>query len=305
MNLKETLTEKSYLPHYAMILQTLAVSPGYTFGTWAATVMPPAAMLQLRLICTGAICWLLLAAQGKSLGLGKISRNEWAQMLGLALIGAAGNQFCFIMGLRYTTPASLALIFACMPLVILFIAVVLRKSERLTRSKLAGALLAVLGVFVVIGATADADVKAANPLLGNLFGLGAITFWAFYMTYSKDMVARLGSLEFTTLLICLGALVLAPYGLYEVAQFDFSAMTPKAWFGFGYITVMNAVVSYVLLMFALSALAASRVSVYLNAQPAVAAIFSYVMGYETLSLLFAGGTLLTIAGIYVLNRARH
>lgn len=304
MKLKETLNNPEYLPHLAMAMQTLAVSPGYTFGTWAATIMPPVVFLQLRLVCTGLICWGLLAAQGKSIGLKSLNRNEWAQMFGLALIGAAGNQFCFIMGLRYTTPGSLALMFACMPLVILLIAVYLQKVERMSPRKVGGAVLALLGVAVVVRATADADVKAADPLLGNLFGLGAITFWAFYMTYSRNLIARMGSLQFTTLLILLGAVILSPYGAWQVLEFDFSLMTGKAWFGFGYITVMNAVVSYVLLMFALSALAASRVSIYLNAQPAVAAVFSYFMGYEELTWLFAGGTILTIAGIFILNRAR-
>ncbi|MFN3395067.1 MAG: EamA family transporter, partial [Candidatus Thermochlorobacter sp.] len=76
------------------------------------------------------------------------------------------------------------------------------------------------------------------------------------------------------------------------------------WIAFAYVTLFMSVVMYVLLTYALSKIESSLVSIFMNGQPVGAALFGVLFFGESLTWNVIVGGVLTIAGIYTMQRAQ-
>lgn len=286
--------------HLGMALQTMLVGPGFTFSQYAAKSFPPLVLLLLRL--TGAALLLLplffLTGGFKTF---KPNRRQWVAIVSLVFIGMLANQLLFMVGLRYTTPASSALLYALTPLLVLALSVFLFRSERLTLWKTVGILLALLGVGVIFFEKGYA--LAADRTLGNLITLAAVCCWAVYLTYSRKLFQNLDSFQTTSLMMMMAAAIYLPFGLFQLPGTDWQAVPTSGWFGLGYMIVVNSILGYLLVTYGLSQLPASQVSVYINLQPVTATLFSVLIVHEPLTVGFITGGLIILLGIYLVNRA--
>jgi len=288
--------------HAAIILQTVIIGPAYTFVTWASTAFPPLALPLLRSSSVALIMLTVFFLRGGFRGK-RPTRKTWLKLLGLAAVGVTLNQFCFVLGLRYTTPANGALIYSLTPLFVLFLAVFAFKSERLTRGKLLGASLAILGVLIVFYSLGRR--MELNHLLGDGILVVAVTAWSIFIVRSKDVLDGFDAFTGITLVMTLGALLYLPIGIWGLPAVDWAGMGPKPWIGLMCLISINSIAGFVLVNYALRGLQSSQVAVYMNLQPIGAAVFSaWVMQEEELTNLFVLGGLVALAGVYWLNQQR-
>jgi drug/metabolite transporter (DMT)-like permease len=209
-----------------------------------------------------------------------------------------------MLGLRYTTPAHSALLFALVPMLVVVISVLILKSERMNTGKAAGILLALMGVSRVIFSSQTGTATASDVWLGDGITILSVICWAVYMSYSRQLVQQFEPLTFITVLMTVGALIVLPIGIYPALTYDYSQISAEAWWGYVYLTIGSSAVSYLLLVFALKKMHASRVAIYINAQPVFTTLISLSIGTDEPSWSFLTGGLLVVTGIYVLNRAR-
>ena len=286
-------------PHLAMALQTLLIGPSYTFGKYATAEIDPIPLMTMRIWLAALTFGLIFLGMG-GWGERKPTRQDWFLMLRLAFVGTTLNSFFYIVLLNWTTPGNTALIYGATPLSVLLMAVFVRRSERLTRKKLLAVLMAVVGVVIVVLAVAEGQV-ASHPYLGNLVGLMCLAFWTYYLTYSKKIMERFPAIKVTAMFMVMSALFFLPLGAYFLPDVAFAAISPRAWFGLGYMAAVNSLLSFLLVSFALRYAQSSQVAIYMNLQPAWAAVFSFMLGVDALSPPFIAGGLLTLAGVYILN----
>jgi drug/metabolite transporter (DMT)-like permease len=289
------------LAHAAMALQTALIGPGYTFTRDAATHIPPFTLLWLRLSITALLFIGWFALNGKWKVLRTLDAANTRRLWLVTLLGITANQFFFMVGLRYTTPASSALLYGLSPAVVLLMAVVIFRTEKFRMAKLGGLVLSFLGVLLVF--LSNGGEFAGDRLFGNfitLFGVGAFSF---YMVYSRPLFQHMHSLTLTGLTMVLGAAVFIPVGIIVLPGTNWAAIPPEAWFGLGYLIAINSIVSYALILYALTTLKASQVTIYMNLQPVSATLFSVLYAGEELTTLFLLGGLLTVSGIFWMNRA--
>lgn len=288
--------------HLAMVLHTLLIGPSYTLVHWGAAEFQPTALLFFRMLFTAAIFAGLFLARGGFRG-SYPTRLQWRNLLLLALFGAALNQLLFVTGMKYSTATNGALIYATTPLIVLLGASQLTKTEALTPGKLLGVLLAlggVLLVFIALGRELRFDA-----ILGNVILVGAVTCWAGYVLYGKSVLAPFDPLQATAIVMVMAFLLYAPFGATQLASVEYATLSWKAWAGLGSLVLINSTANYLLVTYSLGGLQSSQVAIYMNLQPVTAAAFSVlILGEEQLTLLFVIGGLTTIAGLYLLNRAR-
>lgn len=288
--------------HLLMLTQTLMVGPSYTYAQFAAKALAPLPLMGMRLTLSGLLLLPLFFYYG-GLRSFRPTRRQWWQLSLLVLCGILGNQFFFLTGLRYTTPANSALLFALTPMAVLLIAVYYLRNEKLNGLKLLGVALALCGVVVIFmekGLRLEGDT-----LLGNAITLIAVGMWACYVAFSRKILSGFNTNQATAVLMALGAIFFIPFNVYLLPQLDYAAVPMMAWFGLGYVVVVNSVLSYLMISYALSVIPSSEVAIYMNLQPVAATLFSVVFGYEVLTGGFALGALLTLTGIFVLNRAQR
>ena len=204
----------------------------------------------------------------------------------------AFNQGLFIYGLSRTTVGHSALIIAIGPVNILVLAVIVGL-ERLTLNKVAGVLLAFAGVALL---AAGHGLGSSDPTLrGDLLTLGGSLCFAGYAIIGKRVTSHLDTMTMTAWPFYFGALILSPLAGLRIAHTDWSRV---GWIGWGallYIGLGASLFGYMIWMWAIHHLAASRMGVFTYVQP----VFGTLIGVYLLHEAYTGQ--LMLSGVLVLT----
>ncbi len=161
-------------------------------ATRAVVPLTDPATLAVMRYGVGAICLALLV---------RAMRRPWpdrADLLPVALLGVlffALFPFLFNLSLSYTTAARGSLALSTLPFMTLIVAALLR-GEAVTRSKLAGVVLATIGVAVALG---DGIAGDATLRAGDILMVATALCGAFYNVLSRPYLARVPALVYTTI----------------------------------------------------------------------------------------------------------
>ena len=194
----------------ALLAKLVAVAAiwGGTFiaGRVASLAMAaPAAALWRYLVASVA---LLAFVAWRERGLPRLSREQW---LGVTLLGATGvaayNLF-FMFGLERVPASRGSLIMALNPAMIM-LGGALFLGERLTPARVAGVVLALVGVTIVLGHGNPLELFAGHVGIGELALFGCVLSWCTYTLVGKRVLAGLSPLVATTYAALTGTVLLA------------------------------------------------------------------------------------------------
>ncbi len=289
--------------HWAMMAQTFIAGTSFSFARTASIEFNPFVLAFLRLTGSALIFGVLFFSRGGLNGV-RPTASEWIRLFALAFVGITSGQFLFLYGLKFTTPASSAVLYAMTPLWVLLISVMISQSERLTKRKLFAIAMAISGGLTALFGSGKTIDFAENAWLGNFITLGAVWCWASYLAFGKKILVNYDAIQGTALMMMLGALMFFPIGIAPTLSCEWSMISSGAWFGVFWVTVLGSVVAYGLISFALSKLTPSQISVFMNAQPAIAASVSMIFFGEPFSLLLVLGGTLAVTGIVMLQQER-
>jgi drug/metabolite transporter (DMT)-like permease len=219
----------------------------------------------------------------------------------IALLGI-GQFGVLIALLNYglqTVPAGRgALIFAAFPLLTLLFAALVGH-ERIAIGKLAGILITSLGEKLITGAAAH----AASGWSGELAILGAAATGAICSVLYRPYLRRYPTLPVSAFAMAAAAaalLVPAALGDLFVAPTHLSA---SAWAAIVFIGLSSGG-GYVLWLWALANIAATRVTVFLSLSPVTAAVLGVMLLGEPVTIGMMAGVMCVAAGLWVANRER-
>ncbi|MGE5313559.1 MAG: DMT family transporter [Acidobacteriota bacterium] len=224
----------------------------------------------------------------------RVSREDLPMLAWLSFLCIPVNQFLFLYGIRFTPAANGALLYATTPSFVLVLSGLLLK-ERITKRKLAGVVIAFLGVLVVVferGIDLSADY-----IWGNFILLLAVLAWALYTIQGKTLIVRYGAFHISALSMIGGTIMFLPFGAFGLAGFDFGRMTALHWEGIIYLALGTSILGYFLWMYAIGKIDTTKVAVFSNAQPIVTTILSVVLLHQSFSIPFIVGGVITIAGV--------
>jgi drug/metabolite transporter (DMT)-like permease len=228
-----------------------------------------------------------------------IPRWPTRDLLPVALLGVM--QFAVVILLLNLAlerlPAGLAaLLFTTAPLQGLLLAVALRQ-ERLTWAKTAGALLALAGVALALGAPLPPGIGPLPVLAALGSALAAALCSVLYRPYlARYPVPQVGAVAMTASVAVLLLPALGP-GLLRSGRH----LPPPTWGAIAFIGLGSGV-SYLLLLWALQHTEASRVTLFLALGPIVALLLGGVLLGEAITLGAVAGTALVFAGLAVAHR---
>lgn len=143
----------------------------------------PFTLASVRYLIASSCLLVLVVYQGRRF---RIDPRDRLGLMILALIFFAAFPYCFSRALEDTTSARGALIYACMPLVTMFLAAAFR-IERITSWKFLGVLCAIAGVWSAIGLDVDAP---PNALRGDVIMVIGTAFSAAYTVFAKRYVMK-------------------------------------------------------------------------------------------------------------------
>jgi drug/metabolite transporter (DMT)-like permease len=235
------------------------------------------------------------------IGRGVKIRFQKEHVRSIFLLGflATFNQFLYLYGMKYTTAANGALLYAATPIFVLLLSRFILKEE-ITFRKFSGIVLAFTGVTIVIferGLSASAEFT-----FGNMIILLAVITWALYTILGKPLVLKMGALSATASANFAGLFLLFPFGMYGASAFPFEHLHSSDWAGIFYLGIGTSIIGYLLWYYALRRIDASRLAVFSNGQPIVASIMSVIFLDATISIQFVIGGIITIGGVILAQR---
>ncbi len=226
-----------------------------------------------------------------------IERADWGRFLFLGFLAVPANQLLFLYGLKFTTPGRSALYYGATP-VFVFLLALWYLREKATILRLLGILISFAGVAIILRAGRfDSEI-----LFGDFLVILAVVAWAAYTIFGKPLIAKYGAMNVTGWALSIGTIQYLPFGLYFAWKFDYSAVTAEGWLSLLYIAIVTSVIAYSIWYWALGRMEASKLAIFQNLQPIIAALLSVLLVGETLGASFYIGGALVIAGVLLTQR---
>ena len=272
--------------------KAIIVKLAYRYGVDAVTLIMYRMLFALPLFALMA-WW---ASRGKP----PLTRKDWWGVLGLGFTGYYLASFLDFMGLAYISASLERLILYLNPTLVLLLGLVLYQ-RKITRFQAVGMAISYGGVILVFGH--EINLQGANAALGALLVFLSAVSYAIYLSFSGELVQRLGSLRLAGLatgvacVLCIGQfLVLRPLSAAVVAP-------EVIW-----LSVLNATLCTAMPVLAVM-MAIERIGASMAAQtgmigPMSTILLGVVLLGEPFTAWVAAGSVLVIAGIFVFSRGR-
>ena len=170
--------------------------------------------------------------------------------------------------------------------------------QRVTRVFLVGMVMALAGMFVLVGPNFAAG---GTPLLGDALGALTGAFYAGYMLaikFARD--ARASTARLMAWSTTISAAALLPVALLSPQPFLPAAAS--GWLVLAGLAVVSQVLGQGLIAYAFAHLPASLSSVSLLIQPVMAALFAWALFGEAIGLAQLAGGAIVLAGIWLARK---
>jgi len=283
-------------------LALVAVIWGSTFiagRVVAADMTAPTAALWRFVIATVT---LLVMVQVLEHGLPRLSLRRWMAFVVLGAFGVAGYALCFMYGLQTVTASRGSLIVALTPAATL-IGGAMFLHEPLTRPRVLGIALALLGVAV--------DLGNGNPLrlftgpigVGEVTMFGCVLAWSTYTLLGKrELGEGMSPLAATTCAALTGTAILAIWCVIT-GDLVVPGLAWKPWLALAFMGVLGTAVAYLWFYDGVKVIGPARTAVFINLVPVVAITLGVLLLGEKLQMSMVVGAAMVVTGVWIINRA--
>ncbi|MCR5883177.1 DMT family transporter [Rhizobacter sp. J219] len=272
--------------------KAIIVKLAYRHGVDAVTLIMYRMLFALPMFLV--LSW--WAGRGKA----PLTRRDWLAVTGLGFSGYYLASFLDFAGLQYITASLERLILYLNPTLVLFLGVLLFK-QKVTKRQLISLAVSYCGVLLVFGH--EVTLLGSNVALGAALVFGSMVSYALYLVFSGEEVKRLGALRLTGLATSI-ACVLCIAQFFLLRPVSAMAVAPEViW-----LSVLNAVACtfcpVLLVMLAIERIGASMATQVGMFGPLSTILMGVVILGEPFTAWIAAGTVLVLAGIWLLAKWR-
>jgi drug/metabolite transporter (DMT)-like permease len=269
--------------------KAIIVKLAYRHGVDAVTLIMYRMLFALPIFVVMA--W--LASRGKP----ALTRHDWWGVLGLGFTGYYLASFLDFAGLAYISASLERLILYLNPTLVLLLGLVLYK-RHISRRQALGMAISYCGVILVFGH--EINFAGANAALGALLVFGSAVSYAIYLSFSGELVQRLGSLRLVGLatsvacVLCIGQFVM-------LRPMHAALVAPEViW-----LSVLNAILCtaapVLMVMMAVERIGAGVAAQTGMVGPMSTILMGVLLLGEPFTAWVAAGTALVVAGIFVFS----
>ncbi|MEO6032656.1 MAG: DMT family transporter [Burkholderiaceae bacterium] len=272
--------------------KAIIVKLAYRYGVDAVTLIMYRMLFALPLFL--GLCW--WAGRGRP----PLTRRDWRVVLGLGFCGYYLASFLDFAGLVYVTASFERLVLYLNPTLVLGLGVLLF-GHRVTRKQVLALAVSYCGVLLVFGH--EATLEGSNLVLGTVLVFASAVSYAIYLVYSGEEVKRLGALRLTGLATSV-ACVLCIAQFVVLRPMSALAVAPEViW-----LSILNATlctfVPVLMVMMAIERIGAAVVAQTGMIGPLSTILMGVLILGEPFTVWIAAGTVLVLAGIWLLTKWR-
>ncbi len=247
-----------------------------------------------------ALPMFLLLSWWSGRGKPALTRRDWMVVSGLGFSGYYLASFLDFAGLQYITAGLERLILYLNPTLVLALGVVLFQ-QKVTRRQLISLAVSYCGVLLVFGH--EVTLLGRDVALGAALVFASMVSYALYLVYSGEEVKRLGALRLTGIATSI-ACVLCIAQFFVLRPVSAMAVAPEViW-----LSVLNATLCtfcpVLLVMMAIERIGAPMTTQVGMFGPLSTILMGVVILGEPFTAWIAAGTVLVLAGIWLLAKWR-
>jgi drug/metabolite transporter (DMT)-like permease len=270
--------------------KAIIVKLAYRYGVDAVTLIMYRMLFALPMFLI--LGW--WAGQGKP----PLTGRDVRAVIGLGFCGYYLASFLDFAGLRYISASLERLILYLTPTLVLGLGVVFFR-RKVTRRQIVALAVSYAGVLCVFGK--EAVIQGGNVPLGATLVFGSTISYAIYLAYSGEEVKRLGALRLTGLATSVACIICIVQFLL-LRPFSAMAVAPQVL----WLSVLNATVCtfapVVMVMMAIERIGAALTAQAGTIGPVSTVLMAVLLLGEPFTAWVAVGTVLVIAGIWLLAR---
>jgi drug/metabolite transporter (DMT)-like permease len=203
--------------------------------------------------------------------------------------------------LEYISGGLAAIIAALIPLFIALFSILLLKYAKFTRWMIAGLVIGFSGVVVIFYDYLH-FLSDKSFSFGVMLALVSTITWAFGTVYTSRKALPVDILYNVGLQMLIAGIVTLLVCLVSGKYINLATAGSASIFSLLYLVLFGSLIAYSAYVFAISKLPPTLVSIYAYINPVVAVGLGWLLLSERLNLNMVIGTVITLGGVYVVNR---
>ena len=217
------------------------------------------------------------------------------------LMGFVISQYLTALSLNYTTPIRFAMIVALSPVIVMLEAALLIH-EKITRRKVSGVILSVLGALLLMLHSGGGE-SGASDLTGILLAFVSCSAFGLYVIAMRNLAPRYHPLTQMKWLFLFTTLMVLPLGGSDLLDEPILSdrATPFAYAELAFLILFATILSYMLIPYGMRRVSATNTSVIMNLQPLAAAVVSIAVGQDVFSWDKPVAAILVITGALLVS----
>lgn len=263
----------------------------------AVKYMPPFQMVGIRQILAG-LCYVIFFIVRRDKLPGK---KDWKIILLLSFLNFMVSNGLATWGVKLTTAGISAILGAIFPLWLVLI-LTFKGGNRIPKLAWLGILLGFVGICIIF--YDHLKLLFDYSFLGGIvLGLVAALAWAFGTVYTKEYAVDFNPYQSIGWQMLISGITLNIVATATGQTIPISEITLHTWEAILFLVIISSIIAFLAYLYALQRLPASLVSTYAYINPIVAVFAGHFFIHEKLSLLILEGSLVTLTGVYIVNRA--
>lgn len=262
-----------------------------------AQQMPGLFMAGVRQFLSGFILVGFFLLRGYRLPSWKELKNISVQ--GFFLLCVANGLLTWAM--EYITGGLAAIIVALVPLFIALFSIWLSKCARISRWMWIGLTTGFAGIMIIFYDYLG-QLQNKSFLFGVILALISVLSWSFGTVYTSRTKSSVGVLYNVGLQMLIAGIIMLVVCAITGKYINLAEAGTDSWIALLYLIVFGSLLAYSAFVFAISKLPPTQVSIYAYINPVVAVVFGWLLLSEKMNVNMILGTLITIAGVYLVNR---
>lgn len=222
----------------------------------------------------------------------KIEKQDYKYIL---LIGVAGYFIAVgaqLLGTKYAGASMASLINSMNPVTMTIFGAILLK-EKLNMRKIAGIILAVVGVYAILGNGAKTGAT------GIILSIFSVILWSVVSVFTRKITQKYDSLQVTRYGTGIATICYFPVCVLELLAGETVRIDGSCIISLLYMGIICTGAAYFLWNKSLSTLEAGTCSAFYPIQPLVSTVFGIILLHEKVDTSFFIGAIFIVAGVFI------
>jgi len=278
---------KNKMAYIYLLITFFAWGSLYVISKFVLDKIPVVTVSFIRYVIAGTVLYFIL----KQRKLKAIQQQDYKYVFLIGFLGYFVSMATQLLGTKLTNASLASLVNSINPVMIMLFAVIILK-ERLTLKKIVCGVLAITGVYIIVG-----GIDGHGQMWGVGISIFSVILWSWVSVVVRKITQKYDPLQITTYAIIIAAICTMPFSIWELnvsskVQFDGSVVLSML-----YIGLVCTALSHVLWNKSLSMIEAGTCSLFYPLQPMVAVLLGGIFLGENITVNFVFGAILIVGGV--------